>query len=208
MDVYVIGLTGTVASGKSTVGRLLSHNGAQVIDADELVRELQRPGQPLLRAIAEGFGPQILTAEGELNRARLAEQVFSDATRLARLEALIHPAVQVRFRELVTAAVPGSVIVYEAVKLIESGSATMCSSVWVVAADRQAQLTRLLGDRHMTATAAEQRLAAQPEPAWQMAQADIVIHNSGPLADLAAQTEAAWEATAGRWLAARSESAG
>jgi dephospho-CoA kinase len=199
-DIYAIGITGNIATGKSVVDAMLAAKGAQVMDADQVTRDLQRPGQPVLRAIVERFGPGVLTASGELDRAKLGQIVFSHPEALRDLELLVHPRVREEERRRLMAAEPGSVLVIDAIKLIESGMADACDSVWAVTAPFDQQLQRLQRQRGMPAELAEQRIRAQPPQELKAQRADVVISNAGSLEDTQRQVDAAWEKTAGAWL--------
>lgn len=202
-DVYLIGITGNIATGKSTVDAMLAAKGAQVLDADAVVRDLQRKGQPAWQAIVDHFGPDILTADGELDRAKLGQVVFSDPEALRDLERLIHPAVRDEERRRILEAAPGSVLVIDAIKLFESGMADACSTVWAVLAPEKQQVDRLQRQRAMPLDVARQRIAAQPPQAEKAARAGVTIDNGGRLEDTQGQVDEAWDATAGAWLRQR-----
>ncbi|MCS7219830.1 MAG: dephospho-CoA kinase [Anaerolineae bacterium] len=196
----VIGLTGNIATGKSTVARLLAEWGAYVIDADQIAHQAIAPDGPAYRAVLEAFGDDLVREDGTVDRQRLAEIVFADPAALARLEAIVHPAVFELIREeirRVTAAAdpngPQPVIVIEAIKLLEAGlSVTLCDQVWVVTASPEQQVQRLAQRRGMTEREALQRMAAQSPQAEKIRYADVVINNSGQWEDTAAQVRAAW----------------
>lgn len=190
----VIGLTGNIATGKSTVAALCAERGAEVIDSDRLVRELTAPGTPGLAAVVERFGPAVLTPDGALDRARLARRVFADPAELAALEAILHPLVRRRRDELL-AGTTAAVVVVEAVKLIEAGFHRDCDAVWLVVAPAELALRRLIDQRGMSEESARARLAAQPDDSPTRALADQVIVNDGDLAALAARVDAAWSET-------------
>lgn len=202
-DIYAIGITGNIATGKSVVDAMLAAKGAEVMDADQVTRDLQQPGQPVLRAIVERFGSELLTPDGELDRPKLGQIVFSDANALQELEVLVHPAVREEERRRLAAAKPGSVLVIDAIKLIESGMADSCDSVWAVTAAKEQQLERLRSQRGMPSAIAEQRICAQPPQEEKVRRADVVIRNDGPLAATQGQVDEAWEITAGAWLRQR-----
>jgi dephospho-CoA kinase len=204
-DIYAIGITGNIASGKSVVDAMLAAKGAEVMDADQVTRDLQRPGQPVLKAIVERFGPDVLTMEGELDRAKMGQIVFSDPEALKDLELLVHPAVREEERRRLEAARSGSVLVIDAIKLIESGMADSCDSVWAVTALFEAQMDRLQRHRGMSAELADQRIRAQPSQEEKIQRADVVIRNDGSLEDAQRQVDEAWERTAGIWLARRAQ---
>ncbi len=196
----VIGLTGNIATGKSTVTRLLAELGAHVIDADQVAHQAIAPDGPAYRAVLEAFGSDLAQEDSTIDRQRLAEIVFADPAALARLEAIVHPAVFKLIREeirRVAAAAdpdgPQPVVVIEAIKLLEAGlSATLCDQVWVVTASPEQQIQRLTRQRGMSETEARRRMAAQSPQAVKVRQADVVIDNSGSLEDTAAQVQAAW----------------
>ncbi len=193
MDQYLIGLTGNVATGKSTVAKMLADLGATVIDADALVHDLQRKGTPVYDDIVAAFGPGVLDPTGELDRTVLGSIVFADPAQLRRLESIVHPAVLIEsMRRITEASTP--VIVYEAIKLIEAGRVEMCDALWVVAARSEVQLQRLMRDRHMSEAEARQRIAAQPPQSDKIEQATVVIDNSGSLEETRQQVTSAFRA--------------
>jgi dephospho-CoA kinase len=189
----VIGLTGNIGVGKSTVMALLAELGAAGIDADKVAHQVMEPGQPAYDQIVARFGPQLAAANGPIDRLRLGQIVFSDPAALADLEAIVHPAVfQVIQRRVAEADAP--VVVIEAIKLLEAGlSRQLCQQVWVVTAPRPQQIQRLLQSRGLSEAEAILRIDAQPSQAAKIAQADVVIDNSGSLAEVWAQVEQAWQ---------------
>jgi dephospho-CoA kinase len=190
--VYLIGLTGNIGAGKSTVARQLGELGAFVLDADQLYRGLIEPGQPGHRAVVDLFGDGVVAADGSIDRRRLGEIVFRDAAALGRLERATHPLVRARAEELIAAAKP-RVAVYEAIKLIESGQADRCDEVWVVTAPRELQIERIMARNKVDRAEAERRIDAQPPQEEKVARADVVIENAGSLDDIRRQVLAAWE---------------
>jgi len=190
--VKVIGLTGSIACGKSAVARMLRDLGAVVIDADEVVHELQEPGGEVYRKIVEEFGPGILGPDGRIDRAKLAQVVFADPAALARLEALTHPAVIAEVDRRLR-LVQGPAAVVEAVKLLEAGMHRRCDSLWVVTCRPEVQVRRLRR-RGLSGAAIRARLAAQPDLTEALRLADVVIDNSGSLAATRRQVVAAWHA--------------
>lgn len=191
----VIGLTGNIAVGKSQALRQLQSLGAGVIDADRVAREALEPGSAALAAVVAEFGDSLLDERGRLDRAALGRIVFSDAAALARLEALTHPVIRRRIDALVEAA-PQTVLVIEAIKLLEGDLAEAVDAVWVVDAAPETQLARLTGQRGMSPADARQRLRAQNPQADKVARADLVIRNDGSPAALREQLRAAWESLA------------
>lgn len=192
--VYLIGLTGNIACGKSTVLAMLRERGAAVIDADQVTRQVQQPGEPVYRQIVETFGETILCEPGgPIDRQRLGAIVFSDPQALRRLEQIVHPAVHVRILAwLDDAATYARVAVIDAVKLLEAGWKQVCDAVWVVTCTPDQQLRRLMETRGMSEAEARMRIAAQPPQESRVAQADVVIDNSGALDATRAQIDAAW----------------
>lgn len=202
-ELYLIGLTGNIACGKSTVLALLRERGAQVLDADQTTHALQQPGEAVYDQIVAAFGAEILAAPGgPIDRRRLGAIVFADPQALRRLEQIVHPAVhariqawleQLRADERWPAGAP-RVAVIDAIKLLESGWKAVCDAIWVVTCTPAQQAERLISTRGMTAEEARTRIAAQPPQAEKVAQADVVIDNSGPLEQTRAQVAAAWRA--------------
>lgn len=186
----VIGLTGGIACGKSTVARILSDLGAVVVDADAVVHRLQEPGQEVYRQIVEAFGPSILAPDGRLDRAALGRIVFADPEALARLEALTHPAVIAEVERLL-GQITAPAAVVEAVKLVEAGMHERCDSLWLVVCRPEVQASRL-ASRGLDEAAIRARLRAQPAVDGMAAIADVVIENSGSSAETRRQVEAAW----------------
>ncbi|GAA4750547.1 hypothetical protein GCM10023328_36720 [Modestobacter marinus] len=186
-----IGLTGGIGSGKSTVAALLAERGAVVVDADRLAREAVAPGTTGLAAIAEEFGPGVLTGDGALDRAALAAVVFADPAARARLDAIVHPRVRARAAELAAAAPPGSVVVQDVPLLVETGQAASFDLVLVVQTDPETRVARLV-DRGLSAADARARIASQATDEQRRAVADVVLRNDGPPEELAAQVDRFW----------------
>ena len=188
----LIGLTGNIGTGKSTVAMMLADVGAEVIDADKVAHQAMRAGTPVHTAVIETFGTQVLSANGEIDRKRLGEQVFADPAALARLESIVHPAtiaaVDRRISE--TAA---DVVVVEAIKLIEAGMAEAYDSIWVAICRPEQQIQRIMSARDLNRAEAELRIHAQPPQQEKVARADVVIDNSGSLSWTRDQVHAAWE---------------
>ena len=159
----LIGLTGPIGCGKSTIARWLGEMpGVVVIDADQVARDVVEPGGPALEAIVARFGEGILNADGTLDREALGRIVFADASALRDLEGITHPAVRPRITAVVRAAeeAEADAVVMEAIRLVEGGLADMCDEVWLVTCDPDVQRQRLI-DRGATAGTADQRMAAQ-----------------------------------------------
>ena len=193
---YILGLTGSIACGKTTVGLKLLELGVDVyLDADRVVHELYLPGQPLVAELAGVFGPEIVNAAGGIDRAVLGRIVFGNPEKLRLLESHVHPAVQSallsHLREMSDAG-PESIGVLDAVKLVESGYSQLCHAVWVVTCPPEAQLERLMRDRGFSREDAQARLEAQGDPARKLVAATEIIDNSSDVPHLRAQVTAAW----------------
>ena len=186
-----IGLTGGIGSGKSTVSRLLAGHGAVVVDADAIAREVVEPGTPGLAAVVEDFGSGVLAADGSLDRPALASVVFADPEARKRLDAIVHPLVRSRGRELEAAAPPDTAVVHDVPLLAETGQASSYDLVVVVEADPETRVARLV-QRGLTAEDARARIAVQARDAQRRAIADVVLDNSGTPEQLAAQVDRFW----------------
>lgn len=197
--MYIIGLTGNIATGKSTVARLLGELGAEVIDADRVAHATMAPHTAVWEAIRRTFGPQVIAPDGTVDRRRLGAIVFADPAALAHLEGIVHPAVRValtaRLHELRSRPQPPAAVVIEAIKLIEGGLGELCDAIWLVVAPRDVQVERLVRTRGLTAAEAERRIDAQPPAEPKRALANRVIENSGSLEDLERQVREAWQQT-------------
>jgi len=190
---FILGVTGNIASGKSTVTGLLAELGATVIDSDLVYRELAAPGTPLLARLAKRFGDEIVGDDGSLDRRRLGAIVFADPEALHDLDRITHPAVIAEVDQRVAAKTDG-LVVLDAVKLIESGHADRCDAVWVVVTEPEEQVTRLMKRNSLPAEEARRRVAAQPPIGPKLARADFVIDNSGSRDETREQVERAWRA--------------
>jgi len=189
--MFIIGLTGNIATGKSTITHVLAEHGAEIIDADLIGHEVQKPGGPAYLKIIEGYGGEILTPEGSIDRRKLGEIVFNDPGRLHQLEQIVHPFVVDRIVARLREST-GSVVVIEAIKLIEVGLAGLCSEVWVVTSTKEQQVARLRESRGMTRKAALLRIHAQPPQADKVRLASVVFKNTGSLDELRARVEGEW----------------
>lgn len=190
-----IGLTGGIASGKSTVTRILERLGAAVIDADQLAREAVMPGTASHRAIVETFGPSILLPDGAIDRPALGRIIFADTVARGRLEAITHPAIAtLAERRLAELRQRGErVAFYVAPLLIEAGATGRVDEIWVVYVDRETQLARLMARDGITRQEAEQRLAAQMPMEEKAARGKVVIDNRGEPAELERQVLMLWD---------------
>jgi dephospho-CoA kinase len=197
-SVYLIGLTGGIASGKTVVARRLAEHGAVHIDADELARLVVEPGEPALAEIEREFGSEIIGGDGRLDRAALASIIFVDPERRAALNAVTHPAVKRRAAQLIseaTAADPDAVIVYDVPLLVEAGvdSEHAFDLVVVVNASTETRIRRLVELRGLTREEAAHRLNSQVTDTERLAIADVVIDSNGELASTLQQADALWE---------------
>lgn len=188
-----VGLTGGIGSGKSTVAGLLAARGAHIVDADVLAREVVAAGTLGLHEVVAVFGPGVLTADGELDRAALGSEVFADVDALARLNAIVHPRVAARACALMAAAAPGSVIVHDVPLLVENDLAGQYDVLVVVEASRDRRTQRLREDRGMSDTEIEARMATQASDDQRRAVAGEIIVNDGSRAELEAAVAALWQ---------------
>lgn len=184
-----VGLTGGIASGKSTVSATLAELGAVIIDADALAREVVEPGTPGLAAITERFGDGILTPQGTLDRPALGRVVFADAAARGDLEGITHPLIAERTRELIAAAPSGTILVHDVPLLVELGYAPRYHLVTIVGASRELRLERLVTHRGMDSAGAEQRIDAQATDEQRRAVADVWLDNEGSVDQVRAATE-------------------
>jgi dephospho-CoA kinase len=192
-NTLIIGLTGNIATGKSTILEYLAAKGAYVIDADKLAHQAMAPDGPAYAQIVAQFGREILHEDGAINRRALGKIVFADAEKLGQLEEIVHPAVfELARREMDSTHSP--VIILEAVKLLEAGLlVTLCDEVWVAASRPEVQLQRLREFRDMDEADARLRMKMQSPQAAKINQADRVIYNNGSLDELTAQLDRIWQ---------------
>lgn len=191
----LIALTGGIASGKSTIAARLAEHGAVVVDADQIVREVQSPGSPVLEAIAEQFGAEVIHEDGSLDRAALGARVFGDDAALARLNGIVHPAVRdesARRFAAALAAEPEPVVVYDVPLLVEARVDDPWDLIVVADAPADVRVRRLIELRGMAEDAARARIAAQVSDADRRAIADIVIDTSGAIEETLRQVDQAW----------------
>lgn len=188
----LLGLTGNIACGKSTVGRLLAeHYGADYVDADRLVHLLYAAGTPETAAIAQRFGADLLLADGTIDRRRLGDLVLSDPPALRELEAILQPGVRQLIDDRIASAT-APVVVLDAIRLIEAGLAARCDAVWVVTCTPELQRERLT-ERNFTPEQAMLRIASQRPQEEKTRHATTVIDNRGSLDDLSRQVDSAWQ---------------
>jgi len=191
--MLLVGLTGGIASGKSTVSAMLAERGAEIIDADHIARQIVLPGLPAWCKIREHFGPGVLHPDGQIDRQALADLVFADKAKLALLNEITHPAIFARIADrLEEYHDQDVVVVLDAALLIEAGLAEGVDVVIVTHSPTEIQVERLaakgLGERD-----ASSRIAAQLEPEKRLARADIVIDNSGSVEKLGRRVDEVWE---------------
>jgi dephospho-CoA kinase len=190
---FVIGVTGPIASGKSTVAELLRQRGADVIDADRVYRSLLQPGSGLWRQVVARFGPEIRGPAGEIDRAALGGVVFADPEALADLDRITHPAVVAEFRARIARST-APFVVLEAVKLVQSGLASDVDALWFVTADPETRRHRLMSRSGMDEASARARIAAAPDTVPEGVDVDVTIDNSGDLLSMSAAIDEAWRA--------------
>jgi dephospho-CoA kinase len=196
--VLVVGLTGGIGSGKSTVSALLAAKGAVVVDADAVVHELQRPGTAVFEAMVDRFGNGIVAADGSLDRSAVADIVFNDPDALADLNGIVHPAVGAEIvRRMDELSTTDAVVVLDVPLMVESARGYPVAGLIVVDVAPDVAVRRLVEKRGMREDDARARIARQAKREERRARADVVIENSGSLDDLAAQVDRAW-----RWIEA------
>jgi dephospho-CoA kinase len=190
---YVVGLTGGIGSGKTTVGAMLAERGAKIIDADAIVHELQRPGTEVFDKIVEAFGTEILGPDGSLDRATLGAIVFADPEKRRLLESIVWPAVGVRVAEELQALREDDIAVLDVPLMAESpeGSRRNTRAIIVVDASPQTQLEHL-ESKGVPAETAKARMAAQVSREERLKIADHVLTNDGSLAELEKQVDQLW----------------
>jgi len=190
--VLRVGLTGGIGAGKSEVSRRLAAHGAVIIDADLVAREVVEPGTEGLAEVAEAFGSEVLRPDGGLDRGRLGDLVFADPELRSKLNAIIHPRVTRRMAELERSAGSGAIVVHDVPLIAENSRAGVYDIVVVVDAPPKIQAERLVRRRGLTREQARARMAAQASREQRLAIADIVIDNSGSLAELDRQVGDLW----------------
>lgn len=189
--MLIVGLTGGIGSGKSTVANMFAQLGALTIDADQLARQVIEPGSAGFEEVIATFGNQILV-DGEIDRAKLGAIVFKDAAKRKALEAIIHPRVQEELARKIATLSPGDILIYEIPLLVETGSADKFDYVITVESDVENRLDRLF-ERGLSDKEAERRIAAQASSAERAAVADSVIVNDGLRSELFAEVARVWE---------------
>jgi dephospho-CoA kinase len=190
--LLVVGLTGGIGSGKSSVGQALAEQGAVVIDADFLARKVVEPGEPAHAGIRERFGPEVVGSDGEVDRAALAAVVFGDPQALADLNDIVHPAVEKAISDVLREHYPTDhVVVLEVPLWVEKGYGS-AAGVIVVDCPEDVAVRRLVEQRGMDEADVRRRLSAQASREERLARADFVIDNAGSPEDLRRQTDEAW----------------
>ena len=191
-----VGLTGGIASGKSTVAEAFARLGAKVLDADKVAREVVLPGQPAWRKLQQAFGPEFFLPDGEVNRSKLRRLVFADPEERSKLNAIVHPEVMkeinCRFEQLTTSA-PDGVVVVDVPLLLEVGVAHRFDRVIVVYVTKSIQIERLRQRDGLSLEEARRALSTQMVLNKKVEQADYVIDNSGTRAETQAQVEEVWQ---------------
>ncbi len=200
--MYRVGLTGGIGSGKSEVSRRLAAQGAVVIDADAIAREVVEPGTDGLAEVVEAFGREVLGPDGRLDRPKLGDLVFADPERRSRLNAIVHPRVGARMAELEREAGPGAIVVHDVPLIAEGNRGAAYDVVVVVDTPARVQIERLVRHRGMSREQAKARMAAQATREQRLAIAGIVIDNSGSLAELDRQVGDLWAELRRRAVAA------
>ena len=188
----VIGLTGNIGSGKSTVARMLHELGAEIIDADQVARDIVKPGLAAFDEIVAEFGPKVLAKDGTIDRKALAAEVFSDPKARRRLELITHPRIALETQRRIVAS-KAPVVVYEATLLVENGIHRGLDGLIVVLAPEEQQIERVAARDGMPKGDIQKRLAAQMPAAAKAAEASWVVKNEGSLAELRTQVEGVWK---------------
>jgi dephospho-CoA kinase len=189
--MFLIGLTGGIASGKSTVAKLLAKHGAETIDADQVARDVVEVGTVGLAAVVEAFGKGVLTSEGTLNRENLGSIIFSEPNMRLQLEAILHPLIKARTLELISKS-QREIVVYAVPLLVEASVDYPFDFIVTVEAGQDNQLERLVRSRGLSLDQARERLASQATREQREARADFVIDSSGTLEQLATQVDTLW----------------
>ena len=192
-----LGLTGGIGSGKSTVARMLAEQGAVVIDADQIARDLVEPGEAALAELVTEFGPRILQPDGSLSRGELAALAFSDPRATERLNAIMHPLIRAEGERRLAEAPAAQVVVYDMPLLVETGQADLVDLVVVVDVPEEVQVDRAVRLRGLDEADVRRRMEVQATRAERRAAAGVVIDNAGDLADPQAQVDALWASLTG-----------
>ncbi len=190
--MYLIGLTGGIAAGKSTVAKRWVELGAIEIDADQIAREVVEKGTLGLQQICEHFGDSVLNEDGSLNRAALGKRVFADQTELNALNAIVHPLVKARTAELLAQMPPHAIVIYNVPLLVEAAVDHDFDTVVTVEAPEEEQLKRLVSNRGMTETEAKARIMSQAKPVERAARADRILSSNQDIHLLLRDADVLW----------------
>ena len=190
--MYLVGLTGGIAAGKSSVAARWVQLGATEIDADVLARQAVEPGSQTLTKIAEVFGAQTITTEGELDRAAVAQIVFNDPTKRQQLEQIIHPRVRELAQQRIQELPADAIAVYTVPLLVEANVSLPFDMVVTVEAPQQEQIKRMVANRGMSEAEALARIKSQATPAQRANRADVILNSNQTLAELLADADALW----------------
>jgi dephospho-CoA kinase len=191
--VILVGLTGGIGSGKTTVGRLLAERGALIVDADEIVRDVQQPGSPVLAKLAERFGAGVIADDGSLDRAALAAVAFADKEALAALNAIVHPAVGAEINRRVLSRRDSTDVVVMDIPLLTENPRAGLQAIIVVDVPTETQVRRLVDGRGFGEDDARARIARQATREQRLATATHIIDNSGDVDHLLPQVEHLWD---------------
>jgi dephospho-CoA kinase len=190
----IIGLTGNIACGKTSVGQILLSLGVErYIDADALVHRLYEAHQPIAQAVSEAFGPLVLASDGSVDRNVLGSIVFHNAEAMQCLEQMVHPAVHTALLAEISLVSSAGIVVVDAVKLLETRSGLLCQRKWLVICPAEQQIARLIARNHLNLEDAQARVCAQPDISRRLALVDEVIDNGGTLEQTHLQVVAAFE---------------
>lgn len=190
--MYLIGLTGGIAAGKSTVAKRWAEHGALEIDADQVARDVVEPGTVGLGRVVEAFGTGVITADGELDRKQLAMQIFSDAGKRELLNSILHPLIKERTRQLLSQMPAESIVVYNVPLLVEAAVDHPFDLVVTVEAPEEEQLRRLIETRGLTESEARSRISAQAKPIERAARADRILNSNQDINLLLRDADSLW----------------
>lgn len=197
--MVVVGLTGGIGSGKSTVARRLSDHGGIVVDGDKIAREIVQPGKPALLELSEEFGSDIVMSDGALDRKELARRAFVSEDRTKALNAIMHPRIHERAYELFRDSADKSIVVFDMPLLIENNLDRMCGLVVVVTADEDTRVERLVAHRGFDEDDARRRIRTQLSDADRVTSADVIVDNSGTPNQLLESVDRLWDFRLARW---------
>jgi dephospho-CoA kinase len=190
----IIGITGNIACGKTAVGHMLLELGAErYIDADAVVHKLYQSGQAIAVKVAEAFGPEVVAANGDIDRKALGTIVFQDSAAMRRLEEIVHPAVSQALANELARVSPSGIVIIDAVKLLEGDSGKFCQSKWIVICPQELEYERLVARNNLNPEEAWARISAQVSVDQRLPLVDEIIDNSGSLEDTRRQVAAAYE---------------